>query len=584
MEIEATRSHNLRDLSSNRNAKLKKAASRVNENAPPAPQAASSNQSLPSDDLIAQFLTLTGSDSKDVAIFFLNAANLSFEQAVSLFFDPVQKSRILLEMQKAAQITPASTLNHKDSDSTVACKEDAKVNSSKNMRSDFMLSGIYVDVSILTLNGVSTYSVTVQVVDKNGEIQLCSKVDNILKCENNLQLILDFHQNSLHFLQYNDDNKGNMPKIREVSILKLKAMNVFNNFDDAWFGLIGSNVFVSDILMDCSKPSKKHYAAAKYFNEDFNTLEKYFPAKPAEENSGGKDGSASKIPVNFSTNPNEPDQNTKNFMEITGVSDVGIAVRWIKGNNNDAQAAILSYFQDPTKVPPASIIQIDPQLKPDSAGGEAKTGSHDVDEKAVKSNSDTLDPGNVSIDTMLLKVQALRRVIDSKYNGFKTVNDNDFVKIRTEHEVSLWDTTYGIFATKIDTNQHLVDVLTATTKKGTHKIYGYASLSKNIRELKDEDAKKLEWIVKGLWVDMQANNRTKNLVLIRLNFDADKLNGMLFKGNSITEWRGKKTMNFEAFRNSFQKSTGCCGLMNGKEDLTKYMFSEQLASISVSFV
>ena len=58
-EIEATRSHNLRDLSSNRNAKLKMAASRVNENAPPAPQAASSNQSLPSDDLIAQFLTLT---------------------------------------------------------------------------------------------------------------------------------------------------------------------------------------------------------------------------------------------------------------------------------------------------------------------------------------------------------------------------------------------------------------------------------------------------------------------------------------------------------------------------------------------
>ena len=174
---------------------------------------------------------------------------------------------------------------------------------------------------------MSTYSVTVQVVDKNGEIQLCSKVDNILKCENNLQLILDFHQNSLHFLQYNDDNKGNIPKIREVSILKLKAMNVFNNFDDAWFGLIGSNVFVSDILMDCSKPSKKHYAAAKYFNEDFNTLEKYFPAKPAGENSGGKDGSASKIPVNFSTNPNEPDQNTKNFMEITGVSDVGIAVK-----------------------------------------------------------------------------------------------------------------------------------------------------------------------------------------------------------------------------------------------------------------
>ena len=186
-------------------------------------------------------------------------------------------------MKKAPKITPDYTLNHKHSDSTVACKEDAKVNSSKNMRSDFMLSGIYVDVSILTLNGVSTYSVTVQVVDKNGEIQLCSKVDNILKCENNLQLILDFHQNSLHFLQYNDDNKGNMPKIREVSILKLKAMNVFNNFDDAWFGLIGSNVCVSDILMDCSKPSKKYFAAAKYFNEDFNTLEQYL-AKPAEEN------------------------------------------------------------------------------------------------------------------------------------------------------------------------------------------------------------------------------------------------------------------------------------------------------------
>ena len=140
----------------------------------------------------------------------------------------------------------------------------------------------------------------------------------------------------------------------------------------------------------------------------------------------------------------------------------------------------------------------------------------------------------------------------------------------------MWDTTYGIFATKIDTNKHLVDVLTGTTKKGTHKIYGYASLSENIRELKDEDAKKLEWIVKGFWIDMQASNRTKNLVLIRLDFDADKLNGMLFKGNSITEWRGKRIMNFETFRNSFQNSTGCCGLMNGKEDLTNICFQNSL--------
>ena len=152
------------------------------------------------------------------------------------------------------------------------------------MRSDSLLSGIYVDVSIQTLNEVSTYSVNVQVIDKHGEIQLCSKADNILKCEKNLQLILDFHQNSLHFLQYNDDNGENMPKIREGSILNLKAMNIFNDFGDAWFGLIGSNVCVSDILMDCSKPSKNYFAAAKYFNEDFNTLEQYFPNKSADEN------------------------------------------------------------------------------------------------------------------------------------------------------------------------------------------------------------------------------------------------------------------------------------------------------------
>ena len=35
-------------------------------------------------------------------------------------------------------------------------------------------------------------------------------------------------------------------------------------------------------------------------------------------------------------------------------------------------------------------------------------------------------------------------------------------------------------------------------------------------------------------------------------------------------------MNFEAFRNSFQKSTGCCGLMNGKEDLTNICFQNSL--------
>ena len=68
-------------------------------------------------------------------------------------------------------------------------------------------------------------------------------------------------------------------------------MNVFHHFDDAWFGLIGSNVCFSDILMDCSKPSKEYFAAEKYFNEDFNTLEQYFPNKSDDENSGGKDNS-----------------------------------------------------------------------------------------------------------------------------------------------------------------------------------------------------------------------------------------------------------------------------------------------------
>ena len=69
---------------------------------------------------------------------------------------------------------------------------------------------------------------------------------------------------------------------------------------------------------------------------------------------------------------------------------------------------------------------------------------------------------------MLLKVKALRRVIDSKYNGFKTVNGNDFVKIRTD-TISLWIQLMES-ATKIDTNQHLVDVLTATTKKAPIKF------------------------------------------------------------------------------------------------------------------
>ena len=575
-EIDATKSRNLRSLSKDRNARIKKETPIVEDKIPPAPQAINANQSSPSDESIAQFLALTGSDSKDVAIFFLNAANLSFEQAVSLFFDPVQRSRILLEMQSMPQITPSPAVHKENSDFATTNKEDLKVKSPKIYSSDSMLPGLYVDVSIQTFNNVSTYSVTVQVVDKNGEMQLCSKADNILKCENNLQLVMDFQRDDLHFLQYNDDNGGSMPTARKASILTLKAMNVFHHFDDAWFGLIGSNLCFSDLLIDCSKPSKEHYAAAKYFNDDFNTLEQYFSKKSDDENSERKDNTASKIPVAFSANPNEPDENTKNFMEVTGVSDVSIAARWIKGNNNNAQTAILSYFQDPTKVPPVTIIPTELPLTLGSSGNEAKAGFPNASNNAsVETNSDVPGKRKTSVDTSLLKIRALRRVIDGKYNDCKSLNDPDFVK-RTMEEVSLWDTTYGIFATKVDTNKHLVNVLTGITKKETHKIYGYASLSENIRELKDKDAKRLEWIVQGFWIDMQASSRVKNLVLIRLDFDADKLNGMLFKGNSITEWRGKRIMNFETFRNSFQNSTGCCGLMNGKEDLTNICFQNSL--------
>lgn len=41
----------------------------------------------------------------------------------------------------------------------------------------------------------------------------------------------------------------------------------------------------------------------------------------------------------------------------------------------------------------------------------------------------------------------------------------------------LWDTTHGMFLIKRSSKDSFVEVVKGTTKKKTHSIYGYASLS-----------------------------------------------------------------------------------------------------------
>ena len=48
-----------------------------------------------------------------------------------------------------------------------------------------------------------------------------------------------------------------------------------------------------------------------------------------------------------------------------------------------------------------------------------------------------------------------------------------------------------------------------------------------------------------------------------IKFATDTLNGILFKGNSIIEWRGKRTMDYGT-RNSFQNSCVKLRIINGK--------------------
>ena len=78
--------------------------------------------------------------------------------------------------------------------------------------------------------------------------------------------------------------------------------------------------------------------------------------------------------------------------------------------------------------------------------------------------------------------------------------------------------------------------------------------------------------------DARSSNKTKNLILIKLNFETDTLSGMLFKGNSIVEWRGKD-YGLRKIQSSFKTSTGCCGLVNGKDDLTNIVFKCLLQSL-----
>ena len=560
----------------------------VDRDIPTAPQAnINASSSYPSDDLINQFLMLTGSATKDDAVLFLQEANMSFEQAVSLYFDPTQKNRILNDAKSRTIAPPIPEIQSASSNSNSNESDAAgKIISDKTkLPIKKMVPGIYIDVIPEKIDNVETYCISLRYSNKSGKMAVYASADNILKCENDLELIIDAKRNEIQFIQCN----SNREKFRKI--LKVKSLDLFNNFKDAWFGLVARNVSFDDAILMCSSSKTENVITEKDFNNELLDLNKYF-SKSEDEEKKEKEASSAAASSN-SGNPRdgdqsnklEPDAETKNFMELTMVTDVSLATRWVKGNNNNAQAAIIAYFNDPTKVPPAILAPVI-QRQSNAIGIESKTPSDGENKENEKKKKEIGGKEGDSEEDVLLKAKALKQVLQNKYASTPPLDDKILARGDVFNDymydvMELWDTTNGNFLITRNRKEYLVEVLSGTTKKNTHNIYGYACLPKSVDFTKDiyndeADAKQIKWTIKGWWSDAGSANKTKNLILIKLNFATDTLNGILFKGNSIIEWRGKRTMDYENFRNSFQNSTGCCGLVNGKDNLTNICFQNSL--------
>ena len=93
-----------------------------------------------------------------------------------------------------------------------------------------------------------------------GNISVRLDDNNILKYENDLELIIDAKRNEIQFIQCN----SNREKFRKI--LKVKSLDLFNNFKDAWFGLVARNVSFDDAILMCSSSKTENVITEKDFN------------------------------------------------------------------------------------------------------------------------------------------------------------------------------------------------------------------------------------------------------------------------------------------------------------------------------
>ena len=103
-----------------------------------------------------------------------------------------------------------------------------------------------------------------------------ASADNILKCENDLELIIDAKRNEIQFIHVIVAEKFR-------KILKVKSLDLFNNFKDAWFGLVARNVSFDDAILMCSSSKTENVITEKDFNNELLDLNKYFSKSEDEE-------------------------------------------------------------------------------------------------------------------------------------------------------------------------------------------------------------------------------------------------------------------------------------------------------------
>ena len=561
---------------------------------PPAPiESKPSDATRPSDALVANFMSISGCASQDEAAVFLRAANESIEQAMGLFFDDVQKARILSEASSTnkgglAGVLPPEAMLPPSYASTVAASS-----APPSPDAEAAFRAVCVDVvHKSSATGLPLLDIYVRQIDESGSETIVACVFNVLKNSGTTMKILYNTRNQTLAIVQNGD-----------TALKLQfdlCSAIGADDKQIWLGmgspstsvkrslapdeatpLAGAGIRLNALVVDCSSDEaarlrEESGGDSPPFEYEDTDDEDYFPkSKNTGADAKGSGASAASISAvgasATAANPCNPEEQAKveGFMSVTGITRFEMAMQWVRGHKGDANAAVMAYFANPSSPPPLVPASGDAVLSAVVVDHETKTGlptptAHLVDptgEKEVGAAAADAVPDAPGPEDLALKsrLSTLRGLLQKKFGAKKPCPESMLVK------EDVWDTTIGALRFSTSGNE-TVEVIRGMCKKDNCEIYALGTVGGSVEATM--------WQLQGWWRDDRY--KARNCAMFKFDVAATDIDGLLFRGDNIIEWKGKRQENAELLRNSPPNSTGQCGLVNGKDNLTNICFQNSL--------